>query len=133
MGTAAKLAMATVLALGCVLSTTACATKESADDINQILNDVDMAPFRGIISPQVAHDMPLALKAMQKSILTTDHSRENIEKIIEDSGVKSKDFQESLHVMLIEYPDIFGSFAKRLQKEMGLTDEVIRALYIYAS
>ena len=118
----------------CVIAAPAasCASYESAREVNSTLESIDLTPLEGIISPQMAQDMPKAVNAIKKTLLTADHSQENIEKAIDDSGVSSAQFKESLHVMLIDYPKAFHSFLDRLKNEMGVGDEVIDIILMLA-
>lgn len=91
-----------------------------------------MTPLKGIVDPQTAQDMPKAVNAIKKALLATDYSQENIEKAINDSGVSSAEFKESLHIMLIDYPKAFHDFLDRLKNEMGVSDDVIDILLMLA-
>lgn len=116
-----------------VASAASCATYESAKEVNSTLESIDLSPLKGVIDPQTTQDMPKAVNAIKKTLLTTDHSQENIEKAIDDSGVSSAEFKESLHVMLIDYPKAFHSFLHRLKDEMGVSEDVIDVLLMLAA
>lgn len=116
-----------------VASAASCATYESANQVNSTLESIDLSPLKGIIDPQTTQDIPKAVNAIKKTLLTTDHSQGNIEKAIDDSGVSSARFKESLHVMLIDYPKAFHSFLRRLKDEMGVSDDVIDVLLMLAA
>lgn len=114
-------------------SAASCASHESAREVDSTLESIDLTPLKGIVDPQTAQDMPKAVNAIKKTLLTTDHSQENIEKAINDSGMSSAEFKESLHVMLIDYPKAFHSFLRRLKDEMGVSDDVIDVLLMLAA
>ena len=116
-----------------VVPAAACASYESAREVNSTLESIDLTPLKGIIDPQTTQDMPKAVNAIKKTLLTTDHSQENIEKAIDDSGVSSSQFKESLHVMLIDYPKAFHAFLDRMKNEMGVGDDVIDVLLMLAA
>ena len=114
-------------------SAASCASYESAKEVNSTLESIDLSPLKGVIDPQTTQDMPKAVNAIKKTLLTTDHSQENIEKAIDDSGMSSAEFKESLHVMLIDYPKAFHSFLHRLKDEMGVSEDVIDVLLMLAA
>lgn len=115
-----------------VASAASCATYESANQVNSTLESIDLSPLKGIIDPQTTQDIPKAVNAIKKALLATDYSQENIEKAINDSGVSSAEFKESLHTMLIDYPKAFHAFLDRLKNEMGVSDDVIDILLMLA-
>ena len=128
----ARLVAVVIASCAIVAPAAACASYESAREVNSTLESIDLTPLKGIVDPQTTQDMPKAVNAIKKTLLTTDHSQENIEKAIDDSGVSSARFKESLHVMLIDYPKAFHAFLNRLREEMGIGDEVIDVILMLA-
>lgn len=128
----ARLLAVVIASCAIVAPAASCASYESAKEVNSTLESIDLTPLKGVIDPQTTQDMPKAVNAIKKTLLTTDHSQENIEKAIDDSGMSSAEFKESLHVMLIDYPKAFHSFLHRLKDEMGVGDEVIDVLLMLA-